>query len=86
MMGERIKAEIKLAEKKLETEYKTEASYSKLPELKVIPFNGTMTYWVRFSNMFSSQVLSKGFSGEIKFGCLLEMINPRMKELEIWKK
>ena len=43
IMEERIKAEIKLAEKKLEIEYKTKASYSKLPELKVTPFNGTMT-------------------------------------------
>ena len=37
IMEERIKAEIKLAEKKLEIEYKTKASYSKLPELKVTP-------------------------------------------------
>ena len=80
IMEERIKAEIKLAEKKLEIEYKTKASYSKLPELKVTPFNGTMTDWVRFSNMFSSQVLSKGFSDEIKFGYLLEMVNPRVRE------
>ena len=58
IMEERIKAEIKLAEIKLEIEYKTKASYSKLPELKVTPFDGTMTDWVRFSNMFSSQVLS----------------------------
>ena len=74
IMEERIKAEIKLAEKKLEIEYKTKASYSKLPELKL------MTDWVRFSNMFSSQVLSKGFSDEIKFGYLLEMVNPRVRE------
>ena len=75
-----MKAEIKLTEKKLEIEYKTKASYSKLPELKVTPFNGTMTDWVRFSNMFSSQVLSKEFSDEIKFGYLLEMVNPRVRE------
>ena len=42
-----MKAEIKLAEKKLKIEYKTKASYSKLPELKVTPFNGTMADWVR---------------------------------------
>ena len=80
IMEERIKAEIKLAEKKLEIEYKTKASYSKLPELKVTPFNGTMTDWVRFSNMFSSQVLSKGFSDDIKFGYLPEMVNPIVRE------
>ena len=79
-MEERIKAEIKLAEKKLEIEYKTKTSYSRLPELKVTPFHGTMTDWVRFSNMFSSQVLSEGFSDEIKFGYLLEMVNPRVRE------
>ena len=70
-----MKAEIKLAEKKLEIEYKTKTSYSKLPELKV-----TMADWVRFSNMFSSQVLSKGFSDKIKTGYLLEMVNPRVRE------
>ena len=80
IMEERMKAEIKLAEKKLEIEYKTKASYSKLPELKVTPFNETMADWIRFSNMFSSQVLSKGFSDEIKFGYLLEMVNPRVRE------
>ena len=87
-MEERIKTEIKLAEKKLEIEYITKAGYSKLPELKVIPFNGTMIDWVRFSNMFSSQVLSKGFSDEIKFGYLLEMVNPRVRQnckLKTWK-
>ena len=61
IMEERMKAGIKVAEKKLEIEYKTKAIYSKLPELKVTPFNGTMTDWVRFSNTFSPQVLSKGF-------------------------
>ena len=88
IMEERIKAEIKLAEKMLEIEYKTNASYSKLPELKVTPFNGTITDWVRFSNMFCSQVLSKGFSDEIKSGYLLEMVSPRVREnckLETWK-
>ena len=88
IMKERMKEEIKLAEKKLveklaekklEIEYETKASYSKLPELKVTPFNGTMADWVRFSNMFSSQVLSKGFSDEIKFGYLLEMVKVQMK-------
>ena len=80
IMEERMKAGIKLTEKKLEIEYKTKAIYSKLPELKVTPFNGTMTDWVRFSNMFSSQVLSKGFSDEIKFGYLLEMVNLGVRE------
>ena len=79
-MKERMKAEIKLAEKKLEIQYKTKASYSKLPELKVTSFNETMIDWVKFSNMFSSQVLNKGFSDEIKFGYLLAMVNPRVRE------
>ena len=74
-----MKAEVKPAEKKLEIEYKTKASYSKLPESKVTLFNGTVADWVRFSNMFSSQVLSNLFD-EIKFGYLVEMVNPRVRE------
>ena len=35
---------------------------------------------LRFSNMFSFQVLSKGCSDEIKFGYLLEMVNTRVRE------
>ena len=80
ILEERMKAELGLAETKLEIELRTKASYSKLPELKVTPFNGTLGDWVRFSNMFTTQVLSKGFSDEIKFGYLLEMVNRKVRE------
>ena len=55
ILEERMEAELRLAEKKLEIELKTKASYSKLLELKVTPFNGTLGDWVRFSNMFTTQ-------------------------------
>eukprot|EP00795_Rhopilema_esculentum_P015931 gene15931-biopygen5314 len=77
---ERMHAEIKLAEKKLEMECGAKATFSKLPELRVTPFKGTITDWIRFENMFTSQVLSKGFSDEVKFEYLLEMVNPRVRD------
>eukprot|EP00795_Rhopilema_esculentum_P006372 gene6372-biopygen7981 len=77
---ERMHAEIKLAEKKLEMECGAKATFSKLPELRVTPFKGTIADWIRFENMFTSQVLSKGFSDEVKFGYLLEMVNPRVRD------
>jgi len=64
---ERMKAEITLAEKKLEIECEGKAIFSKLPELRVIQFTGTIADWIRFENMFTCQVLSKGFSDEVKF-------------------
>lgn len=81
---ERMQAEIKLAEKKIELnlqrrklkiECEAKATFSKFPELRVTTFKCTIADWVRFGNMFTSQVLSKGFSDEVKFGYLLEMVN-----------
>ena len=76
----RMEAEMKLAERKLELETGAKANYSKLPELRVTQFKGTMSDWVRFENMFTTQVLNKGFSDEIKFGYLLEMVNSKVRE------
>ena len=76
----RMEAEMKLAERKLELEAGAKANYSKLPELRVTQFKGTMSDWVRFENMFTTQVLYKGFSDEIKFGYLLEMVNSKVRE------
>jgi len=77
---ERMKAEIKLAEKKLEIECESKATFSKLPELRVTQFKGTIADWIRFENMFTSQVISKGFSDEVKFGHLLEMVNSKVRD------
>ena len=53
---DRIQAENKVAEKKLEIECEAKATFSKLPELRVTPFKGTMVDWKRFESMFTSQV------------------------------
>eukprot|EP00794_Sanderia_malayensis_P005870 gene5870-6563_t len=80
MWEERIEAEMKLTEKRLEMESGARSNYSKLPELRVTQFKGTTADWVRFENMFKSQVLNKSFSDEIKFGYLLEMVNNKVRE------
>ena len=51
-----MQAEIKLAEKKLEMECVAKATFSKLPELRVTPFKGTIADWIRFETC--SQVKS----------------------------
>ena len=76
----RMKAEMKLAERKLELEAGAKANYSKQPELRVTQFKGTMSHWVRFENMFKTQVLNKRFNDEIRFGYLLEMANSKVRE------
>ena len=55
------------------------ASTSKLPELKIFPFTGTSADWIRFENMFVSQVDSKPNSDADKFGYLLELVHPRVR-------
>ena len=62
-----MQVEIKLAEKKQGMECGAKATFSKLPELslRVTPFKGTIADWIRFENMFTNQVLSKGFSDEV---------------------
>ena len=54
-----MEAECKLTERKLELEAEAKTIYSKLPELRVTKFKGTRLDWVRFENMFSTQVVSK---------------------------
>ncbi|XP_048575296.1 uncharacterized protein LOC116604510 [Nematostella vectensis] len=77
---ERLQAEIRVAEKKLEIESAAKASGSKLPELKITPFKGTAEDWIRFENMFISQVDNKKISAEEKFGYLLELVEPRVRD------
>ena len=77
---ERMKAELAVAEKKFQMEKEAKASKSKLPELKISPFKGTSADWIRFENMFVSQVDSKSISDAEKFGYLLELVNPKVKD------
>jgi hypothetical protein len=60
-------------------EKEAKASTSKLPELKISPFIGTSADWIRFENMFASQVDSKSISDAEKFGYLLELVNPNVR-------
>jgi hypothetical protein len=77
---ERLKAEIKMTEKKLEMETAAKVCRSKLPELKITPFKGTPDDWIRFENMFTTQVNNKPISAEEKFGYLLELVDPKIRD------
>ena len=70
---EKLQAELKLTEKKLEMEKAARTTPAKLPKLKISPFNGTAADWVGLENMFVTQVDTKSISDEEKFGYLLEM-------------
>ena len=74
---ERLHAEIKATKKKLELETKAKSTQAKLSKLKISPFNGTPTDWIRFDNMFTTQEHNKPISDEEKFGYLLEMSTQR---------
>ena len=76
---EKMKAELKMAEKKIEMEKAAKAARAKLPELKITPFNGTSVDWIRFENMFTSQIHSKPLSDEEKYGYLLELVAPKVR-------
>ena len=80
ILEEKLQAELKLTEKKLEMEKAARATQAKLPKLKISPFNGTVADWVRFENMFVTQVDAKPISDEEKFGYLLEMVNGKVRE------
>ena len=76
LLEERMNAEIVVF--KIEMQAKAKLK-SKLPELKISPFDGTASDWMRFENMFMAQVGSKPISEAEKFGYLLEYVNPKVK-------
>ena len=76
---EKFKAELRVAEQKLEMETTAKATHAKLPKLKITPFKGTPTDWVRFENMFVTQVHDKPITPEEKFSYLLEMVTPTVR-------
>ena len=57
----------------------TRSNTAKLPKLKITPFKGTPTDWVRFENMFVTQVDNRSISPEEKFGYLLEMVSANFR-------
>lgn len=79
MWEEKLDAELELAQKKLEMENNARATTAKLPKLRITPFKGTPTDWIRFENMFVTQVHSKPISAEEKFGHLLDIVTPAVR-------
>jgi hypothetical protein len=80
MLEEKLQAELRMTEKKLEMEKAARSTLAKLPKLKITQFNGTTADWVRFENMFITQVDSKSISDEEKFGYLLEMVSGKVRD------
>ena len=79
MWHEKIDAELQATHKRLELEKEARSTTAILPKLIITPFKGTPTDWVRFENMFITQVHNKSISAEEKFGHLLEMVNPNVR-------
>ena len=77
---EKFRAELRVAEQKLQRELAAKTTYAKLPKLIVTPLKGNPSDWVRFENMFGTQVHSWPISDEEKFGYLLEMVVPKVRE------
>ena len=69
-----------MAEKKFGLEREVKCSFSKLPKVKLTPFKVSAVDWVRFENMFLSQVHIKDFSDEEKFTFLLELVTPKIRD------
>ena len=80
MWEEKFHAELKMTEKKIELERTAKASLVKLPQLKITPFKGTAADWVRFENMFLTQINSRPISDKEKFGYLLESVGPTVRD------
>ena len=80
MWEEKLDTELELTQKKLDMENNTRATTAKLPKLRITPFRGTPTDWVRFENMFVTQVHNKPISDEEKFGYFLEMVTQKGRE------
>ena len=80
MWQEKLHAELELTQKKLDMENNARATIAKLPKLRITPFRRTPTDWVRFENMFVTQVHNEPISDEEKFGYLLEMVAPKVRE------
>ena len=76
----KCKAELAMVEKKLKSEKVSHQDQAKLPKLQITQFNGTTADWVQFENTFITQVEKKQISDEVKFGYLLEMVCPKVRE------
>ena len=79
MWQEKFEAELEATHRRLELEKDTRSNTAKLPKLKITPCKGTPTDWVRFENMFVTQVHNRSISAEEKFGYLLEMVSANVR-------
>ncbi|XP_028405760.1 uncharacterized protein LOC114528332 [Dendronephthya gigantea] len=77
---EKLEAELRMTQQKMEMEKSARATTAKLPKLKITPFKGTPTDWVRFENIFLTQVHEKPITDEEKFGYLLEMVCQKVRD------
>ena len=77
---QKMKAELEIVEKKMEMEKSHQNDQAKLPKLKITAFNGAASDWVRFENMFITQVHNKNVPDEVKVGYLLEMVCPKVQD------
>ena len=67
MWLEKIDAELAATHKRLELEKEARSTTAKLPKLTRTPFKARSTHWMRFKNMFVTQVQNKSISaGEIR--------------------
>ena len=80
MWEEKFAAELQMMERKIEMEKSAKSSLAKLPQLKITAFKGTAADWVRFENMFLTQVDKRPISDEEKFGYLLESVVPKVRD------
>ena len=76
---EKLEAELRVVTEK-EMEKTVVSSNTKLPTFKTTPFKGTAGDWVRFENMFLTQVGAKSISEEEKFGYLLECVGLKVRD------
>ncbi len=77
---EKLRAELEITERRMEIERGAKSTSAKLPKLKITPFKGTVVDWVRFENIFLTQIDKQPISDEEKFGYLLELVNPKVRD------
>ena len=79
-MEQKLQAELEITEKRMELEREAKSTNAKLPKLKIAPFKGTVVDWIRFENIFLTQIDKQPISDEEKFGYLLELVNPKVRD------
>ena len=77
---EKMEAELRMTQQKMEMEKSARATAAKMPKLKITPFKGTPTDWVRFENIFLTQVDAKAITEEEKFGYLLDLVDQNVRD------